>query len=353
MWSRLSKANSSIGVFASGVERSPISPTPPICQIVLVLSLACCQLSCSGLRSVAQEPADAASTAQDSNAPRPIPASHSTREVAAQILQQSILQSVWGPPAYCVVRQSVNMYGKQLNGVGKYVRGGQGSGKLKYDLRMPAGDQLNTLLQVSDGQRLLTIESIGDIRRRTEVDLGKVRPRLVFTSESLRDPVVAMYLAIGGQAETLRKIYQKYDWVAVREGKLGEIPVWWLVGRVPPQPVNVRSVAEIDNLVFTDNNTGLLPTRIEIAIGKPDAALPFWLYQMEQGRASEDLSPTARSEKMRIVTEWATPIVLTADQMPASLFEPPSSNEPLFDETDRYLPPAPNVAAASAPAVVR
>ncbi len=291
--------------------------------------------------------------AQEVGGARPIPVSLAPREVATQILHQSILQSVWGPPAYCVVRQSVHIFGKQLNGVGKYVRGGQGSGKLKFDLRMPAGDQINTLLQVSDGQRLLSIEAIGDVRRRTEVDLGKVRPRLVFTNDSLRDPVTAMYLAIGGQAETLRKIYQKYDWVSVREGKLGQTDVWWLSGRVPPGPVNVRSVAEVDNLMFADNNSGLLPTRIEIAIGKANAELPFWLYQMEQGRAAEELSPIARSEKLRIVTEWATPVVLTPEQMPPTLFEPPSSNEPLFDETERYLPPAPQVAAAPGPEVTR
>ncbi|MEZ6082136.1 MAG: hypothetical protein R3C56_42615 [Pirellulaceae bacterium] len=157
---------------------------------------------------------------------------------------------------------------------------------------MPAGDQINTLLQVSDGQRLLSIEAIGDVRRRTEVDLGKVRPRLVLTNESLRDPVVAMYLAIGGQAETLRKIYQKYDWVTVREGKLGDIPVWWLGGRVPPIPVNIRSIAEVDNLMFVENNSGLLPTHIEIAIGKADAPLLSGCIKWNRG-ASDELSPLA------------------------------------------------------------
>ncbi|MEZ6074508.1 MAG: hypothetical protein R3C56_02190 [Pirellulaceae bacterium] len=159
------------------------------------------------------------------------------------------------------MRQSVTLFDKQLNGVGKYVRGGQGSGKLKFDLRMPAGDQINTLLQVSDGQRLLSIEAIGDVRRRTEVDLGKVRPRLVLTNESLRDPVVAMCLAIGGQAETLRKIYQKYDWVTVREGKLGDIPV--LVARrsrFARSQIDIRFHCRVDNLMFVENNSGLLPT---------------------------------------------------------------------------------------------
>ncbi|MEZ6082135.1 MAG: hypothetical protein R3C56_42610 [Pirellulaceae bacterium] len=45
--------------------------------------------------------------------------------------------------------------------------------------------------------------------------------------------------------------------------------------------------------------------------------------------------------------------MLTADQMPDSLFDPPSSNEPLFDETDRYLPPATSVAAAPTPETLR
>ncbi|MEZ6082137.1 MAG: hypothetical protein R3C56_42620 [Pirellulaceae bacterium] len=80
------------------------------------------------------DPAQSQTETQASGSPRPIAATHSARQVAAQILQQSILQSVWGPPAYCVVRQSVTLFDKQLNGVGKYVRGGQGSGKLKFDL---------------------------------------------------------------------------------------------------------------------------------------------------------------------------------------------------------------------------
>ncbi len=391
MWSRLSKANSSIGEHTGVCCGHSDTPVRPVCERTrisqsLPLSTAftqrviawtlgcftsrwllglCCTLAAAHVaaqRAVSQDsvqvpaqvPAQVPFPSATQESPRPIPAAHSSREVAAQILQQSILQSVWGPPAYCVVRQSVNIFGKQLNGVGKYVRGGRGSGKLKFDLRMPAGDQINTLLQVSDGQRLLSIEAIGDVRKRTEVDLGKVRPRLVFTNESLRDPVVAMYLAIGGQAEMLRKIYQKYDWISVREGKLGDIPVWWLKGCVPPEPVNVRSVAEVDNIMFAENHSGLLPTRIEIAVGRADAELPYWLYQMEQGRIAEDLSPSARSEQMHIVTEWATPILLTAEQMPSSLFEPPSSNEPLFDDTDRYLPPAPTIASAPGePGVVR
>ncbi|MCA9134504.1 MAG: hypothetical protein KDA45_15145, partial [Planctomycetales bacterium] len=290
---------------------------------------------------------------QSGDGPQPIPLSAPPSEVATQILHQAILQSVWGPPAYCAVRQSVQVFGKQLRGVGTYFRGGQGSGKLRFSLRLPAADQLNTLLQVSDGQRLLSIESIGETRRRTEIDLGKVRPRLILTNDSLRDPIVAMYLAIGGQAEALRKLYQQYGWVAVREGQLGEIDVWWLSGQLPPQPPRLRSVALADDQLFQENGSGLLPTKVQLAIGKQNSALPFWLYQVEQTRTLEELSPAGRSTQLRIITEWAEPMVLEAGQLTPQLFEPPSSNEPLFDETSRYLPPAPAVAAGPPTDLVR
>ncbi len=343
MWSRLSNAKASIEYCSQWPWRERTATLAKV-FVSCVWLLAPPYFVLSAPRPTA---------AQSSLAAESIPAEHTPQEISARILQRSILQSVWGPPAYCVVRQSMSMFSMQLHGVGDYVRGGEGSGRLKYNLRMPAGDQLNTLLQVSDGQRLLSIESIGDVSRRTEVDLGKIRPRLMLTSDSLRDPVVAMYLAIGGQAELLRKIYQQYEWVSVRDGKLGDVEVWWLSGIFPSQPVPIRSVAAIDNMLFAENNSGLLPTHIEIAIGKADARLPYWLYQVAQSRVSSELSPLALSTELRIVTEWATPTLLAQEQLPPSIFELPSSSEQLFDETDKYLPPLPAMADNSVPDIVR
>jgi hypothetical protein len=328
MWSRLPKANAGIPRQKTTSHPSNYHPRMPRLLPLLAFLL------------VHTLPA----AGQESGVPDPIPASRSPHELATQILHQSILQSVWGPPAYCVVRQSVHVFGKQVSGVGEYVRGGQGSGKLKFNLRMPAGDQLNTLLQVSDGQRMLTIEQIGGVRRRTEIDLDKIRPRIVLTNESLGNPVIAMYLAIGGQAEALRKIYMQYEWLSVREGNLGDVEVWWLNGQIQAQPPAVRSLAEADNLLFATERTGLLPTRIRLAIGQQNSATPFWLYQAEQLRDADGLKPGVRDDSLRIVTEWASPLALEPQQLTPDFFASPSSNEPLFDETERYLPPAQQVA---------
>ncbi len=348
MWSRLSIQNASFRLCVRcWSELSPNAPYTLEGQVAKLL----CVVLCLWLTTAFP----LATLAQPSVSPEPIPVTHSPQEVSARILQKAIWESVWGPPAYCVVRQEVEMYGKQLNGKGDYVREGQGSGKLKYYLRMAAGDQINTLLQVSDGQRMMSIEAIGNIRRRSEVDLGRVRDpdRLPLTDTSYRDPVVAMYLAIGGQAEFLRKIYQQYEWFAVRDGQLDNKDVWWLSGKVPPQAITARPTAPVDNMLFADNNSGLLPTRIEIAIGKENAPVPFWLYQVEQGRSAEELSPIARNTKLRIVTEWADPKLLAKEQLPPSIFELPSSNEQLFDETEKYLPPPPTMATAPLSDILR
>jgi len=346
MWSRLSRIIASNTVAAGGPQlpaRSPLGRFASFSADTVSREYAwqswlwtgC--LLCAGVIAHATQ-------AQGESPASPGAPFHSPDEMASRIWQQAILQSVWGPPMHCVVRQSIHAFGKQLSGVGDYVRGGQGSGKLKYTLRMPAGDQLNTLLQVSDGQRMLTIEAIGPVQRRTEVDLGKVRQPLIVTNESLRDPVLAMYLAIGGQAEMLRKLYQQYQWQSVREGQLGDIEVWWLNGSLAAEPKAVRSAAAMDECLLQHNNSGLLPTRIEVAIGKPDTAMPFWLYQVEQGLPAEDTGPFTGGSQLRILTEWATPTQLKPEQIPASLYELPSSNEQLFDQTEQYLPPASRLA---------
>ena len=96
--------------------------------------------------------------------------------------------------------------------------------KLHFMLRFSAQEQLNTLLQVGDGQRLLTIEDIGDEKRRSEIDLGRIRPPLMLTQQSVANPVNSLYLAIGGQAEVLRKLCQQYEWIGVQEAKLAGFP---------------------------------------------------------------------------------------------------------------------------------
>ena len=161
---------------------------------------------------------------------------------------------------------------------------------------------MNSLLQISDGELLSTLVSVGPSSFRTQVDLGKIRERLEISSESLRDPVVAMYLAIGGQAELLRKLCQQYQWTEISESKLGDNKVWLLTGRKLEQPPLLSARAAVDLRLFDKQGDHQLQ-HVAVAIGHADSAMPYWLFQVEQWTDNH------RNEYWRtqVVTEWDAP----------------------------------------------
>ncbi len=291
--------------------------------------------------SFAQQPAPLAPS--ERTLPPPIQATASPQETATLLMHNALRQAVWGPAVTCKIRQRISLLDKHLVGVGKYAHAGQGSGKLKMHVRLVAGDQINTLVQVSDGTLMNSSQHIGDFAQRSRIDLNRIREYLgPITTASLEDPVIAMYLAVGGQAELLRKLAQQYKWTHVQSGKLGEVDVWWLSGERAGEPPPIRALAQVDQLLFAPNNSGLLPTRARIALGRGDP-FPLWLYQIEQAR-EESLAGTRTATRLSMLLEFTEPLIV--EQLPAELFQSQSSNETIVEETSKYLPPTPAVANA-------
>lgn len=287
------------------------------------------------------------SASSEPRSPTPIAVQRSPQEVATQLIYRSLHQAVWGPPAFCTVRQQIQINDQQVSSFGKFIRAGKGSGKLKLHLQFPAGDSMNSLLQVSDGQILHTVVDLGNVSTRSIIDLSKIRDRLVITKETLSDPTIAMYLAIGGQAESLRKLSQQYEWYAVKAARYAEHDAWELSGRLAKVPPAIRALAETDSLLHAPNASGLLPTAIRVTIGKPtpEDPLGYWLYQVVGERPLSEVSPVGHANSVRHITEWADPQLIQSEVGP-EVFEAASTNAPFSDETFRYLPPPLNLAAA-------
>lgn len=287
----------------------------------------------------------------DQAEPPPIAAQRSPQEIATQILHLALHEAVWGVPAYCSVRQQIHLNGHQINGFGKFVRAGRGGGKLKLSMQFPAGNSMNTLLQVSDGQRLHTIEDISGTRKRTIVDLDKVRKPLIISNQSLYDPVIAMYLAIGGQAESLRKLCQQYEWTDVTVVNYADEEAWLLSGELAKTPPAIRAMATTDQALHSPNQSGLLPTKAEVIIRKssPDADLPYWLFEVRQTRSTSDPSPVGFPAQLKLVTEWAEPALIQPSELQNEFFEATSGNDPFYEETEIYLPPASTMASRPSP----
>ncbi|MEM7475766.1 MAG: hypothetical protein AAF483_12305 [Planctomycetota bacterium] len=281
-------------------------------------------------------------TSVQATASVPAPPPASSEQLATQIMHQALLQSVWGPPAWCQVKQQLQTHGQRFTGFGKYVRAGEGSGKLNLSIQLSTDSGQNTLLQVADGQRLQTIQALGNERKRSVVDLDEVHDDLKARfSINNRDPQIALYLAIGGQAESIRKLCQQYQWYRVREGKYGGQAVWILNGRLNQNAPAVRALAMVDQKLFSQNLSGLLPTEAQVAVGKADSksGLPYWLYQVEHRRSASELSALNSATELLLVTQWSNPQVLESEKLTANHFQVTSTNDPWIEETDLYLPP--------------
>ncbi|MFN3191869.1 MAG: hypothetical protein ACE361_15260 [Aureliella sp.] len=282
---------------------------------------------------------------------QPIPLRQDPGELARKVLYVALFHSVWGEPARCEVRQRTEIYDQTFSSFGAYVRGGKGSGRLYFSWQAPAGDLMNSVVQISDGQRLQTIEDMGGKRSRKIIDLVKVQDRLQLTEHNLSDPVNLMYLAIGGQAESLRKLCQQYEWYAVKETTYGGKPVWLLLGRLSDIPPAIRAYAPTDIQLQKAARSGLLPTNVRVAIGKggDGIELPYWLYQVEHRRESK--RNAAGDAQLRVITEWDKPVKLDANAVDPQIFEAATANEHWEDETEVYLPPEPSLAASPLPSL--
>ncbi|MFO1066773.1 MAG: hypothetical protein U0892_23180 [Pirellulales bacterium] len=280
--------------------------------------------------------------------------------IANQLLTRALRESVWGPAVACRVRQSISLVDRKLFGVGQYAHGGGSAwGKMKLSIRIPAGDQVNTLQQISDGRVLYTTRHIGDQSLRTRVNIERVREQLgTITRADFQDPMVSLYLAIGGQPELLRTLCQQYHWYWVRPGKLGDVDVWWLRGRRAGKEAGkdaapLKGQTELDLLLTGNDPVKVLPEHVQIAIGN-SAPLPYWLYRVEQTR-EHTAAGGEDSGALMVTLEFMQPQIVT--HLPEELFEDTeakSSVDPIVDETKRYLPPPRTIAGPlSSPSPLR
>jgi hypothetical protein len=282
--------------------------------------------------------------------PPPLPATPSAHETGTLLMHNALRQAVWGPAVTCKIRQRTKLLDKQLVSFGTYAHAGQGSGHLKMQLRLATDKRINTLSQISDGRVMYSTQHVGELSQRSRVDLNRIREYLgPITTASLEDPVIAMYLAVGGQAELLRKLVQQYHWTHVQAGRLGELDVWWLSGELATAAPAVRALAEVDQLLFVPSNSGLLPTKVRVALGKGEP-FPLFLYQVEQAR-EESLAGIKAGTRLSMLLEFTEPALVK--EISPEFFQSQASDETIIEETRRYLPPTPAVAKLPAESQIR
>jgi hypothetical protein len=132
------------------------------------------------------------------------------------------------------VRHSVDLFGVRMQGSGQYVQGAAAprSPRLvpsRWELKLQAGDQTGTWLQVCDGSKLWTYRKQPESARLTRIDALRV-----LASEQSGGPTVDpggwLLVPVGGLADMLAGLARTMDFQHAVASDLGGLPVWVVQG---------------------------------------------------------------------------------------------------------------------------
>lgn len=202
------------------------------------------------------------------------------------LVLNAIQQAVFGPTFTCKVYQQSFAYGQDVILSGDYKSAGNGTGQFSYRARVSSGEMTIDTIQISDGR--LMYSQIDEEPLRI-VNVERIRetlaPRLHQIKES---PDIAIHLAVGGHAELLRNLYQRYNWHAVAAGTSDNVEVWQLLGRLRTEKPRITGTSKLDdmNLAIQPSDEGL-PPGVRLTIGR-SASAPYFPYSVEYFRMKKD-----------------------------------------------------------------
>lgn len=252
------------------------------------------------------------------------------------LVYNAVQQAVFGPPLAAKVYQQSLAYGQQVILSGEYKSFGSGTGQFRYTARLSSGETTLDSIQVSDGRLMYTQI---DKQPPRIVNVEKIREKLTPKLHQLQQsPEVVLHLAVGGHAELLRNLYQRYHWYEVAEGTISGIDVWQLVGQLRTEPPRIAGTARIDreNLAVQPQNEGL-PTAVRLTLGR-SSAFPYFPYSVVYFRVKKDKEGKPQGHVPVSVIKYNDPTSNVTFQESDFLYRPDASTDKTIWETDLYDP---------------
>jgi hypothetical protein len=280
---------------------------------------------------VSSTPGGVLTSASSSSTPRPM--------IDPNILLlNAIQQAVWGPPIACKVYQQSVAFHQQVIVSGEYKAAGGGTGQFRFTTRTSSGETTLDTIQVSDGRLMVT--QVGSKTPPRIVNVERVRESLAQKIHRPQDhPELSINLAIGGQPELLRCLYQRYHWYRAVEGKISGIDVWQLFGKLRTEPPKVSGNAKLDaqNLSMPIGESEEMPSHVRLILGRSQT-LPYFPFLVDYFRLKRDTEGRAIGFEPVSKIEYSEPTNRVQISEGDFVYRTDATTDRIVWETDLYLP---------------
>lgn len=239
--------------------------------------------------------------------------------IAQRLLSASMHALHAGPPLDAKLRQTINIAGQPLVGVGRYQQAGSSSGKFRFELKIPTAAGTCFALQTNDGRLAWMSRKLGEEARIERVDLARLSQK----RSGYRLPAIHR---VGGLIELLDRIGQDFTLDAV-DGRLEDEPVVILRGSL-----NLAARQRLEQSLGSPQMPDYLPDLVRIALAR--SSDPEWLVRrIEYVRSGASETP----EKLLSVLEVYEVAVGGPVDEQRFQFDADHRNVEILNVTDRYL----------------
>jgi hypothetical protein len=233
------------------------------------------------------------------------------------------------------MRQRVGIREQYMVGSGAYLQLRHGEDvRFRLELRLQVGEQLTSLQHITDNRYLYIRRDIGETKSISRIDLKRVQAAHAKLAAGIAPQNYAM-LGVGGLSQLLHGLADNFTFGDPESETISGVNVRRMSGRWKPE-VLAKLLPDQSETILAGLEPAMetlplqIPDGVSLVVGR-DAPLALFPYRVEFTRQDAESN---RPRSMLIMELFE--VRLRPDLDPR-LFEVPSSEQNLVDETDVYL----------------
>lgn len=199
------------------------------------------------------------------------------------LVKQAIINLKNSPPFTAEMSHEVDLYGVQVRAPGRYMQMGQGTDKVRFELKAWIDEELASLLRVSDGRFLYSRIALPGETRLMRVDLEQLNRELdmrIPTSRGGNPGSLSGNWMFGGLAFLLTRLDHEFSFAEPEPDMLGQVPVWRIKGQwklsAYRRMVEMQTGAvPADGVLPSQALPEHIPTSVELVVGRDMEPLLF------------------------------------------------------------------------------